>query len=40
VPADLVAGNKKPKNFELTSKRTGYERFQTVELQNKIELLE
>jgi len=32
VPCELVAGNKKPKNFELTSKRTGYERFMTMEL--------
>ena len=27
VPCELVAGNKKPRDFELTSQRRGYERF-------------
>jgi len=40
VPCDLVAGNKKPKIFDLTSKRTGFERFMTLELAEKIEELE
>ncbi|TNV85716.1 hypothetical protein FGO68_gene17605 [Halteria grandinella] len=40
VPCELVAGNKKPKHFDFTSKRTGFERFQTIELQQKLEALE
>jgi DNA mismatch repair protein MSH6 len=40
VPVDLVSGSKKPRCFDLTSKRTGFERFMTHDLALKIERLE
>ena len=39
VPVEVVSDSK-PKELELTSKRTGYERFHTEELEEKVEQLE
>eukprot|EP00347_Sterkiella_histriomuscorum_P016833 403351679 len=40
VPLELVDGNKKPKEFELTSNKNGFQRFQTPQLKEMIEELE
>ncbi len=40
IPEDLVKGNKKPREFELTSTRKGYERFHTPALKMLVERLE
>ena len=37
IPEEHVKGNKKPKNYELTSTRKGYERFHTPEIKELIE---
>jgi len=37
VPADLVKGNKKPKNFEFTSQKKGFERFHTKEIKDMVD---
>ena len=40
VPEDLVKGNKKPKDFEFTSQRKGYERFHTPVIKKLVDQLE
>ena len=40
VPVEHVRGNKKPKNFEFTSQKKGYERFHTPELKRMVDQLE
>lgn len=40
IPVELVKGNKKPKEFELTSTKQGFERFHTLEIKNIVDRLE
>ena len=40
IPVELVKGNKKPKEFELTSNKAGYERFHTNEIKAMVDRLE
>lgn len=40
IPSEHVRGNKKPKNFEFTSQKKGYERFHTPELKKLVDRLE
>ena len=40
IPESLVAGNKKPADLEYTSKRKGYERFHTREIQGFVKQIE
>ena len=40
VPEELVAGNRKPEEFEFTSQRKDYQRFHTPEIKRLIEELE
>mmetsp|Transcript_30336 Transcript_30336/g.40311 ORF Transcript_30336/g.40311 Transcript_30336/m.40311 type:complete len:93 (+) Transcript_30336:42-320(+) len=40
IPEEHVKGNKKPKEFELTSTRKGFERFYTPTLKALVERLE
>ena len=40
IPADYVKGNKKPKEFEITSQRKGFERFHTQTLKDLVDKLE
>ena len=40
IPEEHVKGNKKPKEFELTSQRAGYQRFHTPALKQLVEQLE
>jgi len=40
IPVELVKGNKKPKDFEFTSQRKGFERFHTKTIKDILEKLE
>lgn len=40
IPEEIVKGNKKPAEFEFTSKRAGFERFRTDHIKKLVEKLE
>lgn len=40
IPEEHVKGNKKPRDFEMTSTRQGYQRFHTPEIKHLVERLE
>lgn len=40
IPSEFVKGNRKPKEFEFTSQRKGFERFHTKEIKVLVEQLE